>query len=256
MRVRRCVVVPVFGILLVAGCFAQTTPKREASAVTILARAMSASGPQPADVQATGTVTLTEGSRTETGTIRIVGRGLEETAEHMVLPSGRRSLVFSKGAAHEKNDDVVSKKSVESAASSQSPSLPVLFILSALTDPDISAEYIGLETLDGADAHHLRLTNTFSSKKSLERFSEFTKRDIWIDATTSLPKKVWYEQRSGSGAVPRIACGAIYSDYRSVNGRLLPFRIERFQNGSPWATIQIEKYSLNAGIGKSEFDIQ
>ena len=145
---------------------------------------------------------------------------------------------------------------MELAASSRTPNFPLALLAAALNNPDYSFEYLGLETLDGTSVHHIRLWNTYSSEPRLSHLAEFSIRDLWIAVATGLPHRIAYDEREARGAVPRIAVAASFSDYRNVSGILYPFRIERAYNGTPWATITIEKVTFNSDVSGTDFAVR
>jgi hypothetical protein len=230
---------------------------RDARAVAVLQQAAVAmGGAAPADCVATGTVTIVSGSKTDSGTVRILTRGLSQSVEEFQTSDGTLSEVFSDGVAAAKVGLEQKEKSLEWASSAQSTLFPLVFIASALSNPDTAFEYVGLEALDGTSAHHIRFWNTFASNPRVKHLAEFSTRDIWINVANGLPIKVVYERREASGAAPRIPMGARYSDYRSVGGVLFPHSIVKIVNGTDWATIQISSVSINTGLAASTFSVQ
>jgi hypothetical protein len=115
---------------------------------------------------------------------------------------------------------------------------------------------VGLESLDGASAHHVKFWNTFAAKPKLQHLAEFSVKHIWIDAVSNLPTKLAFDRRDGGGATPRIPMAYQYSDYRSVTGTLFPFQIQKDVNGTPWGTIRIGSVAFNTGLSESAFAIQ
>ena len=125
---RRSLAVAVFVILsalpvsLLAQQLTQTTtaPTRDQQAIAVLQQSFAAMGKTlPADSVATGMVTIIAGTRTETGTIRILTRGSDQTIEELDTDLGRRKLVYSRLIATEVEDTVTHKLSGQLAATSQ-----------------------------------------------------------------------------------------------------------------------------------------
>src|SRR5437879_5170766 len=85
-------------ILLFSPSVAAQQPPRDPQAVAILQRALAAMGrPAPTDSVATGTAVLVAGSTTETGTIRILTRRLDQSAEYFQTPAESRVVIYSRG---------------------------------------------------------------------------------------------------------------------------------------------------------------
>src|SRR5712692_7946541 len=236
---------------------AQQLPQRDSQALVVLQRSLAAmGGAVPADSVATGNVTLFAGSKTENGTIRILTRGLEQSAEQIQTPDANRSIVYSQGLANRVDSSGTTPFTLELAASSQTPCFPFALIARALNNPDYAFQYLGLEALGSAQAHHLRLWNTFSSSSKLQRLAEFTAKNLWIDAVSGLPLKLALDQRNGGGAESRIPLAVFYSDYRNLGGVLYPFRVDKSLNGTPWAKITITQVAFNTGLTDNDFPIQ
>ncbi len=258
---RRSLIVAVLSVLPVV-LFAQSAtqtpvaPTRDQQAVAVLQKALAAMGRTlPADSVATGTVTLVEGSSTSEGKIRIVTRGIDQSLEDITLTNDHRVVVYSRLAAAETRAGKTKVASLELSLSSQTPDFPLPFIAWALTSPDASAAYIGLEQVNGEPMHHIRIWNAFASNPAFQSRAEFSIRDIWIDSTRFLPRKISYVRRVAAGAVPRIPVEVFFADYQEASGILYPFQIQKNFNGTPWATITITSVKLNTGLSDSDFPV-
>jgi hypothetical protein len=257
MRLTRPASVLLLTALSCSPTFSQQPPQRDPQVLVVLQHAFAAMGATvPSDSVATGNITLVAGSKTESGTIRILTRGLEQSAEQIQTPDGSRSVVYSQGQANRVETAGTTVFTLELAASSQTPCFPFVLIAGALNNPDYAFQYLGLEVLRGAQAHHLRVWNTFSSTPKLRHIAEFTARDFWIDAFSGLVLKLAFVQRAGGGAEPRIPMEVRYFDYRNVGGVLYPFLIETRYNGTPWATTTISSVNLNTGLSETAFSVQ
>ena len=232
-------------------------PQRDAQAVVVLQRAFTAMGGRaPTDSVATGSIELLEGSKTETGTIRILNRGLDQSAEHIGMRSGNRSLIYSRGEANGVLGTTVKAFTLELASSSQSPEFPLILIAAALTNSDSAFQYLGTETVGGIQAHHMRYWNTYGSSPKLRNLAEFSVKDVWVGVVSGLPLKLGYDRRNGGGAESRVPLAVFYGDYRNVGGVLYPFLIQKSLNGTPWTTITIQSVSFNTGLTDTDFPVQ
>src|SRR5215472_8562827 len=76
--------------------------QRDPQAVAAVTQSISVMGRvPPADSAATGTVTITAGSLTETGTVRILTRGADQTSEEIQTSQPLRKVIYSHGMASE-----------------------------------------------------------------------------------------------------------------------------------------------------------
>jgi hypothetical protein len=215
-------------------------------------------GSPPTDTAAMGTVVVVAGGDTETGTAKILTKGLNESLEEISLPKGISRVVYANGAAAilAAGRDDLQEASMERTASSQSAIYPLPLIARIISSPDSMYELIGTEDVQGLSCLHIRTWNSFVSYPKVQFLSEFSKKDIWVEAQTGLVRRLSYEVRDASGAAPRLSMDVYYSDYRSIGVGLYPFDVKESMNGTPWMEINIQSAVANTGLTDSAFQIQ
>lgn len=234
---------------------ATTGAQRDAQAVALLQGAVHAMGATPSDSVAVGNVTNVPGSAASTGSVRILTRGTGQTSEQVTLPQSTTTLTYSGGLAAQTLNSVTTSLSLELAASSQSVLFPLPFFAGALANPDVSIQYVGLETLNQKSVQHIRLRNSFASRPKLQFLADFTITDLWLDASSSLPQKVSYFRRAGRASEPRFQIDVYFSNYQNVGSVIYPFLIQKQLNGSPVMTITISTVSFNTGLTDTDFPV-
>ena len=251
-------------ILLLTGqvAFAQASassqpPVRDPQAFALLqasATAMAAS--TPSDSVATGSVTLVAGSSTDQGTIRILTKGNAETAVQVQTTSGSSWAVTYSNALASRTDGTTTKSLyLEQAASSRCIYFPYPVIADLLTNPDAAFTYVGLETSGQGSLQHIQAWNTFNSNPPFQFLASFTVMDIWLDATSGLPREISFIHRDGGGSAPKIPITVFYSNYQNANGALYPYLIQQTVNGTLWATVTIQSVIFNAGLSDTNFAV-
>ena len=265
MRVRSFVLLSsLFSLLMVvlwsaAQQTVTTAPplnQRDPQALALLQGSIAAMGRSvPSDSTATGSVTVTAGSLTENGSFTVLTRGTNQTSEQIQTAHGF-TLVYSNGGANRVVDATSTPLSFELALSSRSAVFPLILIAGVLNDPDSCFAYIGLDSFEGTEFHHLRYWNSFSSQPKFQFLSFLSQTNIWIDARSGLPKRLSQMQRAGSGSEPSIQVDVDFSDYKTVNGALYPFLVKKSLNGSPWMTFTVERVTFNSGLSDSNFPVQ
>ena len=232
------------------------TPERDPQAAAILQQSIVAfAKTSPTDSSANGTVTIVEGSTTQSGSIQILTRGAAQTMETLNLPGGQRSVTYSNGDAKEVIGSQATIPRLELIVTDQSADFPLPLLLWALNNSDEAFLYIGQETLNGTSTQHIQVWNTFASKPRLGKLAPFSARDIWFDTSSSLPLKIAFSRRAGGGAVPAIPVEVLFSNYTNVGGVLYPFQINKSYNGTPWQTITIQNVSFNTGLTDAQFQV-
>lgn len=231
--------------------------QRDPQAVALVQQSVAATASTvPADSSATGTVTVVEGSTTQSGSIQVLTLGLGQTSETLTLGSAQRAMVYSNGDAKETVGSQATIPTLEVAITDQCPDFPLPLLLSALNSPDFAFRYVGKETLDSVAAQHIQIWNTFSSNSQLKHLASFSLRDLWFDATSGLPLKISYTRRAEDGATRPVPVEISFANFTKVNGVLYPFLIHKSLNGTPWQTISIENVSFNTGLTASQFQVE
>lgn len=232
-------------------------PARDAVAVALVQKSIAMmGGAVPVDSTATGEIVFTEGGISTRGQVRVLTRGDDQCAEHVQLPDEQRSRVYSRGEADERSKGVVKASSLELASSSQCAEFPLAFLGAALRDSEMTVEYVTDEGVQGAAAQHIRFWNAYSSRRRLQILSEFTRRDVWLNAATGLPERMAYERREGHGTVAGVRIEVVYSDWRKVGGFLYPFKVEKYWNGVPWSVTTMQQVAFSTGVPGTEFALQ
>lgn len=234
-----------------------TSVQHDAQAVAIVQQSVAAMARSaPSDSTAVGTVTIVEGSTTQSGTIQVLTLGTDRTSETLNLASGTRTVIYSNGDAKEITGTQAADPPLETIVTDQCPDFPLPLLLGALNKADVSFVYVGAETLNGTAVQHVRFWNSFASKPRHQKLAPFSLRDIWLDASSGLPLKVAYLRRAGGGATPAIPVEVFFANYTNSGGVLYPFEINKSYNGTPWQTITIQSVMFDTGLTKSQFIIE
>ncbi len=259
MRVARLFLTFLIFVAIPTALLAQQAAQpiqRDPQAVALLQAAAAAmGGTVPADSVAAGKISITAGSKTESGTIRLLTRGFNQTAEHVDTEEGKRAVIYARNRAVEVHNGSVQKLWMELVVTSRSVLFPVIPLADALGDPETGYEYVGRETLAGVLVEHLRFWKTFASSPDLQDLAEFTVIDLWVDSASGLPHKLAYERRPAGGDAIGIRVEVYFSDYRNAGWLVYPFQIKKSLNGTPWATITIESVALNTGLTDLDFPV-
>jgi outer membrane lipoprotein-sorting protein len=101
-------------------------------------------------------------------------------------------------------------------------------------------ELVGQETLNGAPVYHLKVTKKGGPPQ-----------DYYLDAETGLEKKISVAGRSPDGS--QMVNVTEFSDYRSVDGSLVPFVMKQRQNGTVVATTTLDKVEFNVTVDDAYF---
>jgi hypothetical protein len=235
---------------------ATQTPLRDPQALSLLQGAIvGMGGSVPNDSVATATVVIQAGSSTQNGTAQFLTRGADQSSEEIVTADSDRTLIYSRDLGAEQSQGILQVSPLELVSTRQSPIFPLPLLANILNNQDSTLQYVGLETIDGASYQHIRTWNTYASTADRQPLSEFTVRDIWLNASSGLPWRISYNLRAGRGSPPRQPIQVTYGDFRRVGGILFPYLTLRSLNGTPWMTIVIQKVQLNTGLTDANFPV-
>jgi len=101
-------------------------------------------------------------------------------------------------------------------------------------------ELVGKETVDGTPVYHLKVTKKGGPPQ-----------DYYLDAETGLEKKISVTGRGPDGS--SMVNVTEFSDYRSVDGGMVPFVLKQKQNGTLIATTTLDKVEFNVTIDDGFF---
>jgi hypothetical protein len=254
-----------FLVLFLACCLSLAAPPssqqptaQAPQPLTLLQQSVIAMGASvPPDSVATGSITIVAGSETQTGKIRILTRGIDQSSEQITTSDGTSTTTYSQGWASSSDPNMpLTVDSLELSLSSQSALFPFPLISELLASSDWTYQFIGSESLNGVQCNHLQVWNTFASDISRQALSQFSLKDIWLDGKSGLPQQIAFGMKAERGAVPTTPVEVTFSDYRTVSGIAYPFSISKSLNGTPWATITIQAVTFNNGLTDSDFRLQ
>ncbi len=80
--------------------------------------------------------------------------------------------------------------------------------------------------------------------------------DVFFDASTHLPQAVVYNTHPDNDYGRDIPVEIRLSDYRNVNGVMVPFHIQRSMQGVPNLDLTVTTATINGGLDDSEFALQ
>lgn len=265
MRVRRLGPLFAFGFLFfVTAAQAQTsapvTPTRDPQAVAILNQSLQAAGGSQAlaaiqDFTASGSITFYWAGQKVSGSVTIKGRGLAQYRMDASVDGGVESLVVNGNNGSVKNIDGSTRTfSPDELVYFASPSFPSTQVMAALQNTSTSISFVGEVTHDGRQVDDVRVQKVYSKADDPLGFrAKLATRDFFIDPAT------FQVVSSQDSAHPIHILSALcphemqFSDYRTVNGVLVPFAITETVCGQTTDRINLSQIVFNTGLTDSDF---
>jgi hypothetical protein len=245
-----------------------TTPAlQDPQAVSVLNQALAVAGGATSvkavtDYTATGSITY-HWNPEEQGTVTLLGLGFDQIRLDANLSRGIYSSVISAGQTSTKTEDGKLAQYPPSysvptsdAYEYQPPMFPGSFVIPQmqlvpmLNSQRYNISYKGIVQLDGNSVHDVLVQRVVPGQTQPDHMTEYHTIEFFIDATTFqivmtqdiVPKHIIHQVR--------------YSDYRLVNGVLIPFSISEQMGDQRTRDIQLSQMSFNAGLQNSAFAIQ
>jgi hypothetical protein len=268
-------IVSVTCFLLLSVCFVSfgqspvPTAATATQALQLLQQALTALSPRVAtqDTTLTGSVHYVAGATDETGTATLKALASGASSVQLALPSGTQSEIRNLtgnptgilptgewtdfgGVSH---NLVLHNLFNEPAWFS-----PVASITRVLATPQFVASFVGTEAVSSQTVNHVSLTATPADSSAPEAArAHLSRLDLYLDSSTSLPQSLSFDIHPDNDAGLDIPITVQFSDYRSVNGSIIPFHIQRYiDNTELVLDIQLSSATINTGIPVTTFGPQ
>lgn len=216
------------------------------------------------DVTLLGSVTVSNGQTTESGTIALAATSSGQSKTAFTMPSGLYTDIRSySSSGHAGAITAPDGPTTLSPDDLQSPHpawfFPAFLISSTLAATDYDLTYVGREQRAGTTVNHAALWNrpTDASPIAALAFQTDTWQDIYFDSLSSLPISLTLNLRAAyqDASIQHWDKNVFapeeirFSDYRSVQGCVIAFHIQVYIAGNLFYDIQISSASVNTGIG-------
>lgn len=233
------------------------TVQRDPQAVQILTQALTSAG-GPAllntiqDYTGSGTANYYWGDG-EQGTVVVKGRGIGQYRSDATLAEGTRIFMISNGVGSVTETDGVTRQIPQhNTLHLGSLTLPWMYLNSVVADPTVSITYVGLETKQNRQVHHIRTERVVQLDPN-SLVSKLSAEDYFIDATTFLivsTLDMVHPDRASNIDYPH---EMQFANYQTVNGIASPFSIIETVRGNPSFSIQLNQLKFNVGLTDADF---
>jgi hypothetical protein len=250
-----------FILLLASTASSQNRPQSDPQAVSFASQSIAAltGGSTISDVTLTGSVTWSGGAAPETGTAILLASGTGESRMSLTLPSGTRTEIrdASTGVAQ---GQWTAQSGTSGLFASQNCATDAVWFFPALgslaAGSNVVLTYVGQETRNGTVVQHIESyiyqAGPPGVTASQQRLSTM---DYYLDATTHLPVAITFNAHPDDTAGTNLYVEVDFSNYRVLNGIVVPMHIQRSLQGNLLVDISISGASFNTGLPLSDFAI-
>lgn len=222
------------------------------------------------DVTLTGTATRTAGSDVETGNITLMALGTSYSSTSLATSDATFSEIRNLDANNNRQGFWSSPGGTYQTMANHNCLtdavwfFPVMTVLSQISNPNVTATYVGQETRNNESVQHLRFTTQLPSVASGVSLSanasafvtSLTEEDVYLDSNSLLPVAILFNAHPDNNAATNILVEVDYSDYQTSGGVQVPFRIQELLNNSLFLDVTIQSVSLNSGLSAANFSAQ
>jgi|ERR1700730_12052577 len=241
-----------------------TTPQRDQQAVAIISASLSSMGvsgysqgaPQTTsgvavqDSLAMGTVSLWDGM---SGSITLKTKGIGLVRSDFSINGNQTAVVANNGSGYVTQGGGKSNLPLWVTKYRRAGHSPVFSRMADYAQPNTNITYVGLETIAGASVHHIRISSLPTDGTPVAAEYLISEFHMFIDAASMLPVKTLSFDLSAGAMQNRVPIETYFSDYRSIQGILVPFRVTRYLRGQKQMDIVLTSVQLNVGLSSADF---
>jgi hypothetical protein len=237
---------------------AQTATK-DPQAVTLITEVLTfagASTPTIRDFQATGNITSLWAGGEMPGEVELRGLSLQGFRLDIIREGKKQSCVIKRyrGFCTDPYYDLI-KVGFANSLTFQAMNLPYLRLVAALQDQDMQVTYVGLFEDSKRQLHRIRIQRVTNPDKDPEKLiANADSAEYLVDSTSHQLVGLQDNLHAEGDDTANRPRSLYYSDYRKVDGVLVPFRIDEYVFGQHTQTIQLTSVSLNIGLAESDFN--
>ena len=252
----------VLSVVYVAS--AQNSPQSDPQAVTLASQSIASmtGGASVGDITIAGSGTWTSGSNVQNVTVTLMAKGSNESRTDIRLSDGQQSDIRNNSNGSAQGEWLDSSGNPTYYAPHNCWTDPSWFspILSSLnmSDPTVILSYIGVESYQGTSVYHLRSYKNPSglSPRMTSFVNSVSAVDFYLDFSSLLPRYIAFSAHPDDDAGTNIPVVVTLSNFTSVNGILVPFRIQKSWNGNQLGDFTVSSVSFNSGLSDDLFSIQ
>jgi hypothetical protein len=131
-------------------------------------------------------------------------------------------------------------------------------VVEGMLDTNTILRYVGREMRAGISVDHVQLhrTNSEKNQKISQDLEKLSSVDVFFDASSHLPQALIYNAHPDNDYGRDIPVEIRFSGYRSVNGVMVPYRIQRLLQGVLNLDLTVSTAAVNSGLTDGDFAFQ
>jgi outer membrane lipoprotein-sorting protein len=209
------------------------------------------------DSQTTGTLTLYAPDGPVSMPITYNTKGTHQIRVELQQPAGMAVRIVNNGQGIlQKPDGSIVNLLMNNTLAERVTHIPVFSLLAENLDPAVKVQSKGSSTVNNSVTNDVVLSyipNPASPDASA--FEKMTQHIFHLDQSTGLVLKVDYQNCAENDTNACQKVETVFSDYRSVQGVLVPFLQTTSTDGKPYSQVALKSVSFNVGLSDSLFSL-
>ena len=239
---------------------APQTVERDPQALALIASSLKAlaGGVAVNDVILQATASYAAGSDQESGTAALTARGNGQGLVQLNLSAGSRQEIRNGVAgAWSGPDSAAHSMATHNCWTDASWFFPALTLEATAADPQTSVSYLGTDTSKGRPLLHLQVTRAPAGQSAsvAALILRLSTMDIYFDPQSFLPLVLDFSTHPDVDANTNIPVEIQFGNFQSIGAGLVPFRIQKYLQGSLTLDLVVTNVSINSGVPSSVFTL-
>jgi hypothetical protein len=232
---------------------------KDAQAEKLALQVLSANGPAlPPGIGTVTAGTIQFAGNTDLVPVRILTQGTDRIRTEVDTANGTSVRIVNQGEGSFQwpNGRVIHLNPLNTL-SERISHIPAFSILAEDALPNVKLEYIGPVQVFGVPVVQLAVSwsNAVTAKDQAE-FLKRTRTIYSIDPATLRIIQIQFDRCAEHDTNALTHFRVMYSDYRTLNGRLVPTKVITFANDAFTSELHIASYQENAAVSSTSFDPQ
>jgi hypothetical protein len=237
-----------------------TATVSDPAAIALASRALQAiaGGTALSDITLQASVIYIAGSDEETGTATLMARGNAQSLVTLNLTGGQRQEIRNGVAGVWSGPDgTPHAMAAHNCWTDASWFFPALALQALSVDPTLVVSYLGLGEWNGAAAIHLQLSRLVPGQTAemTAEIQQLSLVELYLDPASYLPLAVAFKTHPDDDLNVDLPVEIRFGGYRNASGILLPFRIQKYLQGTLTLDLTITNVAVNSGVSASVFTL-
>lgn len=237
-----------------------TVPTSSPTAVALASQALKAlaGGTALTDITLQASANYVAGSDQESGTSTLVARGNPQSLLTLNLSEGTRQEIRNgPSGSWSGPDGVHHAMATHNCWVDASWFFPALILQALSADPTLGVVYLGSAEWNGLAALHLQFLHLVPGQAPgiTTQIQGLSAVDLYLDPKSLLPLALDFNTHPDNDLNQNIPIEIQFGDYRPVSGVQVPFRIQKFLQGTLTLDFTVAQAAVNSGVSTSTFTI-